>query len=84
MSEPTALPSAEELAELSFEQAQERLEQVVRELESGQTPLDRALALYETGLALRDVCLAKLTALEGRLETLVQGADGSLTIEESQ
>jgi len=77
------VPSAAELEALDFETAQQRLEQVVNELESGQAPLDRALTLYQTGLVLRDVCRRRLTAAEGLLEKLVERADGSLAIEEA-
>ena len=68
---------------LDFEAAQAQLEQVVSELESGQVPLDRALSLYQQGLALRDVCRRRLEAAEGLLEKLVERADGALAIEEA-
>ena len=38
--------------ELSFEEAIQRLEQVVRELESGDLPLERGLELFQEGVAL--------------------------------
>lgn len=67
---------------MAFEEAQERLEQVVGELESGRVHLDRALALYELGLKLREVCRQRLQAAEGILERLVEQPDGTLTTEE--
>lgn len=88
MSDQPQVPTAAEASgldfeHLDFEAAQAQLEQVVNELESGQVPLDRALALYQQGLALRDVCRRRLAAAEGLLERLVERADGSLAIEEA-
>ncbi|MBI2301578.1 MAG: exodeoxyribonuclease VII small subunit [Armatimonadetes bacterium] len=74
----------EELAALSFEEAQARLEAVVAELESGQLTLDRSLALYELGLQLREHCRARLEAAEGALERLRELPDGSLASEETE
>lgn len=83
MNDMPQAPSAAELETLDFETAQARLEQVVHELESGQAPLDRALELYQTGIALREVCRRRLAAAEGLLEKLVEQADGSVTVEEA-
>lgn len=76
--------SDEELAELGFEAAQTRLEQVVAELEAGQIPLERALALYELGLQLRDLCRQRLAAAEGALTRLRESVDGTLSEEDTE
>jgi len=57
---------------LSFEQALQRLEQVVRELESGDLSLDAALALFQEGVALARQCGARLDAAEARIEKLLE------------
>lgn len=64
------------IAELSFEEALRALESVVRQLESGEVPLDQSIDLYERGEALRKACQARLDAAQARIEKIVQGADG--------
>ena len=65
------MPSSKK-AELSFEDALARLEQVVQELESSEVPLERALALVEEGEKLYRLCNEQLTGAEGKIEKLVQ------------
>ena len=38
--------------EISFEKAMERLEEIVNSLESGESPLDKSLSLFEEGVKL--------------------------------
>ena len=64
---------------LTFEEAQRALEGVVRQLESGEVPLDKSIELYERGEALRKVCQARLDAAQARIEKIVAGADGRAT-----
>jgi len=61
----------------TFEEAMERLEAIVAELESGGYPLDRLTSLFEEGLALAKLCQSQLDATERRLTELVEGDDGS-------
>jgi exodeoxyribonuclease VII small subunit len=58
--------------ELSFEDAQHELEQIVERLESGKASLDEAIQLWERGEELYRVCAAKLDAAEGRIEELAK------------
>jgi exodeoxyribonuclease VII small subunit len=64
---------------LSFEDALKRLEQVVRELESGEATLDRAIALYEEGERLKQQCEARLKDAQARIEKITLGSDGRPT-----
>jgi exodeoxyribonuclease VII small subunit len=57
---------------LSFEQALQRLEQVVRELETGELSLDKALALFQEGVALARQCGLQLDQAEARIEKLLE------------
>jgi exodeoxyribonuclease VII small subunit len=63
--------------ELTFEQAQAELEQIVERLERGQTPLDEALALWERGEELYSLCRSKLDAAQGKVEELARRAGGA-------
>jgi exodeoxyribonuclease VII small subunit len=74
MSEPAA-----DIAEMSFEQALKALEEVVRQLESGEVALEESIGLYERGEALRRHCQARLDAAQARIEKIVQGPDGRAT-----
>lgn len=64
------------IGEMSFEEALRALEGVVRNLESGEVPLDESIALYERGEELRKACQARLDAAQARIEKIVQGANG--------
>lgn len=57
--------------QLTFEQAMGRLEEVVKELESGEGSLDRALALFEEGSRLAGTCSAMLDEAEQKVTKLV-------------
>jgi exodeoxyribonuclease VII small subunit len=62
----------EHLKELPFEQAMERLEEVVDRLENGDVPLEEAIQLYEEGMRLSRICGEKLDKVEQQIEMLVQ------------
>lgn len=72
-------PSADE--ELTFEEAIERLEAVVGELEGGELTLDESLARYEEGRRVIGRCYALLEGAERRIEALIKGASGALQVE---
>jgi exodeoxyribonuclease VII small subunit len=59
-------------SEPTFEEAQRELEQIVQRLESGQASLDEAIALWERGEELYNVCAAKLDSAQGRIEELAR------------
>lgn len=65
-----------EIAKLNFEDALRALEDVVRNLESGEVPLDATILQYERGEALRKHCQARLDAAQARIERIVTGPDG--------
>ncbi len=63
---------SEEAKPASFEQSLEELEKVVRELESGELPLERALELFERGVELSSACRKQLEEAETRVEILTK------------
>ena len=67
----------EEIAELSFEAALKRLEEIVRRLESGEEPLDESIKLYGEGDRLKQQCEARLEAAQARIEKITLGRDGA-------
>lgn len=62
---------------LSFEAALKELEAIVGRLESGDTPLEDAIALYERGSELRRRCADRLDAAQVRIEAIRVAADGT-------
>ncbi len=58
--------------ELAFEAALERLEDLVRRLETGDLELEEALATFEEGVTLTRQCAARLEDAERRIEQLVE------------
>ncbi|MEG6522591.1 exodeoxyribonuclease VII small subunit [Desulfotomaculum sp. 1211_IL3151] len=60
----------------TFEQALTRLEEVVRELESTQLPLNQALDLFAEGIALSKYCNNLLEQAEQKISVLM--ADGEI------
>ncbi|NIM07120.1 MAG: exodeoxyribonuclease VII small subunit [Armatimonadetes bacterium] len=68
--------------ELTFEQALDRLEEIVSSLEAGDKGLEEAIALFEEGTKLSNLCQEKLSAAQGKIEKLVEGAGGELSSEE--
>ena len=69
------------MEEMTFEQALARLEQIVKELEGGNVPLDDLMRLYDEGTALVKACTEKISAAEQKVR-LVQIKNGTLTEEE--
>ena len=64
---------------LSFEQAFAELQEIIQQLEAGDLTLDRAMALFERGMALATQCNAQLDAAELRVQQLVPtGGEGLL------
>jgi exodeoxyribonuclease VII small subunit len=59
---------------VSYEAAQEELEQLVSKLESGQMPLEQLLAGYQRGAELLRYCRDKLEAVEEQIKVLDQGS----------
>ena len=57
-------------SEATFEAAQRELEQIVQRLESGDAPLEDAIALWERGEELYRFCRERLDAAQGRIEEL--------------
>ena len=62
--------------ELSFEQALERLESIVDELEGGALPLAESIARYEEGVRLSRRLTQTLDQAEKRIERLVETEEG--------
>lgn len=56
---------------VSFDQAIEQLEEIVRQLEQGDVPLEDAISLYKKGMELSTVCHEKLHHAEKQLISIM-------------
>ena len=63
--------------ELTFEEAQAELAQIVERLEQGQASLDEAPRLWERGEQLYALCRTKLDSAQGRVEELARRVEQS-------
>ena len=65
---------------MSVEQRLKRLEEIVGELESEHIDLERAMALFEEGVACLRAAGEELGKVEARVQRLVERADGTFEI----
>ena len=64
------------MAEMTFEQAMARLEQIVTTLEGGRCTLDESLKLFEEGTALTAYCSKQLKEAEQKILKLTAVENG--------
>jgi len=60
----------------TFEASLEALEQIVRQLEDGDLPLEKSLELFEQGIRLSRECQERLSQAERRIEILLRDNQG--------
>ena len=58
----------------TFEAGLQELESIVKEMETGELPLERAIALFEQGMKLSEACRKQLEEAETRVEILTRRA----------
>jgi exodeoxyribonuclease VII small subunit len=66
---------------LTFEQALNRLEEIVEQMERGDLPLDASLALFQEGVELSRICTRRLNEAEERIHKLVRVENGKFYLE---
>lgn len=71
--------SGKAVAEMTFEEAMQALEDVVRQLESGEVDLEKSITLYERGAELKAHCEAKLKIAEEKVELITKNDRGEAT-----
>ncbi len=64
---------------MTFEEALTELEGIVRQLEAGDVDLEKSIAIYERGAALKTHCESRLKSAELKVEQIVQGTNGPAT-----
>ena len=66
----------------TFEEAMQRLEQIVRTMERGEVPLEESLKLFQEGTALVQSCGKLLDEAELQVKKIMTAPDGSPVEEE--
>ncbi len=66
---------------MSFEAALAELEGIVEQLERGEVELEKSIAMYERGAALKAHCEARLKDAQLKVDKIVIGADGKASAE---
>ena len=69
------------MAEIKFEKAMSRLENIVEELEKGELDIDKSLEIFEEGIKMSRVCSKKLNEAEQKIEKLTKNQKGELVAE---
>lgn len=72
--------TANDIGAMTFEEAMDELESIVRALEDGRGKLDEAIASYERGAALKRHCETRLKEAQMRVEKIML-SDGSVKTE---
>jgi len=66
------------MAKKTFEKAMMALEQIVKELETGELPLEKAFEKFEEGVKLSKFCSEKLNETEKRVTLLLKDREGDV------
>lgn len=66
----------QKISAMTFEQALDKLEEIVEALEQGNVPLDQSITYYERGEELRKHCRKLLSAAESKVEKIRMDSEG--------
>ncbi|HBV96849.1 MAG: hypothetical protein JL50_15290 [Peptococcaceae bacterium BICA1-7] len=67
----------------TFEEAIKRLEIIVKDLEDGDLPLEKALGLFSEGIELSKFCQSALEEAEQRIMVLTSGEGGKFSLKDA-
>ena len=65
------------MSEKSFESSLSELEEIVKQLEDGQLPLEQALDLFAEGIQLANLCNRKLEIAEQRIKVFTENSENN-------
>jgi exodeoxyribonuclease VII small subunit len=80
MGKPADKAEVEQL-ELPFEQAIERIEEIVARMEGERLPLEELIRHYDEGTSLLEVCRRRIDEAQRKIELITRKSDGTLTAE---
>ena len=73
------MDNAKDIEKLSFEDAMNELESIASQLETGDSPLEKSIKLFERGNKLKRHCQKILEAAEEKVEQITVGEGGAAT-----
>ncbi|MDR2766508.1 MAG: exodeoxyribonuclease VII small subunit [Holosporaceae bacterium] len=76
------MTSSADIAQMEFEEALRELEQIVKTLEEGKSPLKVAVDLYERGVLLKKHCDGILESLQLRVNQISSDKNGGVRLEQ--
>lgn len=76
------MSNAQKVTDLTFEQAINELEVIVRQLESGDTELEKSIEIYEQGNKLLKHCEKRLNDAKLKVEKIVKDKNGEIKVQE--
>lgn len=65
---------------MKFEEALQKLEHIVEELEAGNISLDKAIKIYQSGMHISKQCLELLDKAEKKIQICSKDKDGNIKI----
>lgn len=74
----------DDLLNMPFEAALEKLELIIRQLESDTLDLDKSLEMFQEGVSLSRYCQQKLAEAEAKIDLLVAGKNGKLDLKSAK
>ena|SRR5437868_2292508 len=74
------MPTKKTQEETSFEEAMNRLEKIVAEMESAKMSLEDLLVRYEEGMKLVRICQERLTQAEQKIEIITRDHAGRIAV----
>jgi exodeoxyribonuclease VII small subunit len=66
------------MAKEKFEEAMDKLEEIIKKMETGDMELEESLKAFEEGIKLARVCAKKLDEAQRRVEVLLRNEEGLL------
>lgn len=75
-----SVETPDDIKKMKFEEALGVLEDIVRNLESGEVSLEQSIDIYTRGTQLKAHCEEKLKDATARIEKITSSANGELTI----
>lgn len=67
----------------TFENNMDELEQIIKQLESGEAPLDKCIELFESGVKLSGECLKMINEAQQKITLLTEKGETEFTSAEN-
>src|SRR6266446_3239146 len=79
---PMSSKPKQPIAVLNFENAMDRLEAIVEQMESGKLPLEDLIVRYEEGMNLIRICQERLANAEQKIEIIARNSAGKAIVKD--